>query len=205
MHRSIGYFGIIILLLVACTPTTVSPTVTTPDATDAPALKPVTPNPTQERVFTNDTEDSTITKDLATGSEAENDERQDNASSHADVDMGEAVFIYERAGGLKGIGPSIITWTMYSDGRVISSDGRSWQLPPNDITALVDSIMALGFAGFETSYIPEDTCCDRATHTITIRQGDGIYKVSILDDAAAPADLYEVLNIIGEFLIALPT
>lgn len=210
MHKSIGYFGIIILLLTACAPTTVSPTTMPPttvslNATDAPALKPVTPNPTQERVFTNDTEDAIITKDLPTGSEAESDERQDNARSHADIVMGEAVFIYERAGGLKGIGPSIITWTMYSDGRVISSDGRSWQLPPNNITALVDSIMALGFADFEASYIPEDTCCDRATHTITIRQGDAVYKVSILDDADAPDELYQMLDLIGEFLITLPT
>ena len=103
-----------------------------------------------------------------------------------------------------GIGPSIITWTMFADGRVGSSDGRSWHVPPEEITTLVDSIMALGFADFEDSYIPKDTCCDRATHTITIYQNGEVYQASVLDSADAPAELYQTLDLIGEFLIALP-
>ncbi|MCZ7670406.1 MAG: hypothetical protein M5U34_26220 [Chloroflexi bacterium] len=115
------------------------------------------------------------------------------------------VLTYERAGGLKGIGPGVIFWTLYADGTVMDSDCRSWQLPPAEITALVDSIMALGFADFEASYIPEDTCCDRATHTITIYQDGEVYQVSVLDAADAPDELYQALDLIGEFLMVLPT
>ncbi len=192
---------IIILLcgLAACAPTTAAPAppTSTTDATTAPALNPVTATP--ERILTPDPDIATKTAPSAeqTESEAQNGS---TASHPSDI-----VLTYERAGGLKGIGPGVIFWTLYADGTVMDSDGRSWQLPPAEITALVDSIMALGFADFEASYIPEDTCCDRATHTITIYQDGEVYQVSVLDAADAPDELYQALDLISEFLMALPT
>lgn len=194
---------IFILLLAACAPTTLPATTptTTADSATAPALNPVTP--TQERLFATDPAD---TKELPANSDAESQEPNINDANQPQIDIDEAVLVYERAGGRKGIGPSIVTWTMYPDGRVVSSDGRSWQILPDDITTLVDNIMDLGFADFKASYVPKDTCCDRATHTITIQQGDEIYQVSVLDSTeGVPAELYQTLDIIGEFLVALPT
>ncbi|MFO7678801.1 MAG: hypothetical protein R6X34_02015 [Chloroflexota bacterium] len=205
-HLAVYWLWLLPLLwLAACAPTTQPSATPEPDeitavATTAPALNPVTPTP--ENVFT---ADPTAAKPTPADDQIENQETNGDADSRADVEKEEVAMVYERAGGLKGIGPSDISWTFYADGRVVSSDGRSWQLPPEEITALVDGIMALGFAGFEASYIPQDTCCDRATHTITLYQNGEVYQVSVLDDADAPASLYQAIDLISEFLIALPT
>ena len=202
MNRYVYCFAIIILLLTACSPTTMPQTAVAPTTDDSPsALNPVTPTP--ERVFATA---PAVTKETPANSDAEAHEANSEMSDHSMAEMDNAVLIYERAGGLKGIGPSITTWTMYSDGRVITSDGRSWQVDPTEITTLIENIMALGFADFAPSYIPKDTCCDRATHTITLRQDDKIYQISVLDSTEdVPAEVYQAIDIIGEFLVALPT
>jgi hypothetical protein len=191
---------IILFTLAACTPTTTPESVLSATPTEVPALNPVTATP--EKLFAPDPDATKAPVDV---DQTEGDAANSQGNSNADTYNSEVVLVYERAGGLKGIGPGIVTWTMYADGRVDSSDGRSWQVPSEDITTLADSIMAFGFAEFEESYIPKDTCCDRATHTITIYQDGKVYQVSVLDSADAPAELYQALDLIGKFLIALPT
>lgn len=200
MNRTVWYFGLVVLLLSACSPTTMPQTAVPPNTADnAPALNPVTPTP--ESVFSSET---AVTRKPPIDDDAETDEANSEASSRTTSEMGEAVLIYERAGGLKGIGPGIITWTMYPDGRVVSSDSRSWQVDPTEITTLIKSIMALGFADFAPSYIPKDTCCDRATHTITIHQDDEVHQVSVLDSTEdVPAEVYQAVDSIGEFIANL--
>ena len=197
---------ILLLFLVACTPTTSEsiPATTAPTTTEVPVLNPVTP--TTEIHFTPNPD---ATKPPGGADQTENDEADSGivgeTDSRSDTHNSGAVLVYERAGGLMGIGSSIISWTMFADGRVESSDGRSWQVSPENITTLVDSIMALGFADFEASYIPQNTCCDHATHTINIYQDGEVYKVTVIDSTDAPAELYQAIDLIGEFLIALPT
>ena len=116
-----------------------------------------------------------------------------------------AVMLYERAGGLKSIGPTEWSWRFYADGRIVGSDGREWQAPPEEIEKLVDDVLALGFTEFEASYIPEDTCCDRVTHTLTVHDGDQVYTVTVLDDADAPPELFQAAEMVNNYLMALPT
>lgn len=127
------------------------------------------------------------------------------AESKTEIMPDGAVLVYERSGGLKGIGPSEFSWTFYADGRIVGSDGREWQVPPEEIEKLVDDIMNLGFAEFEASYIPEDTCCDRVTHTLTVQDEGQVYTVSVLDGAEAPAELFQAADMANNYLMALPT
>lgn len=204
-HAAYWLWLLPLLWLAACTPTT-QPAASNTSATEtavsptAPALNPVTP--TTEKVFT---ADPTAAKPTLAGGGLESQETGSDADSRADLTKEEILLTYERAGGLKGIHSNVNHWTFYANGQVVSSNGRSWLLPPEDITTLADSIMALGFANFEASYIPKDTCCDRATHTITLYQDGEMYQVSVLDDADAPAELYQVIDLISDFLITLPT
>ncbi|NJN54333.1 MAG: hypothetical protein HC804_05970 [Anaerolineae bacterium] len=122
-----------------------------------------------------------------------------------EVDLQGALMLYEREGGLKGIGPSERNWRFYADGRIVGSDGREWQVLPAEIEKLIDDVMTLGFADFEASYIPEDTCCDRITHTLTVQQDGQIYTVSILELADAPAELFQAVDLVNNYLLALPT
>ncbi len=116
-----------------------------------------------------------------------------------------AILLYERAGGLKSVGPTEWSWRFYADGRIVGSDGREWQVPPAEIEKLVDDVLALGFTEFQASYIPEDTCCDRVTHTLTVQDGEQAYTVTVLDGADAPAELFEAVEMVNGYLLALPT
>jgi hypothetical protein len=123
----------------------------------------------------------------------------------AEANLEGAVLLYERTGGLKGIGPSEWNWRFYADGRIVGSDGREWQVPPTEVEKLVNDLLALGFADFEASYIPEDTCCDRITHTLTVQQDGQVYQVSVLELAEAPAELFQAVDMVNNYLLALPT
>ncbi|NHZ71819.1 MAG: hypothetical protein GWP17_01885 [Aquificales bacterium] len=199
MNGSIWCFGVIILLLTACAPTTLPPTMApTTNAADAPALNPVTP--TQESEF--DT-DPAATKDQPANSETESYETNSEVDGRAHVDMGEAVLIYERAEGKKGIGPSVHEWRFYGDGRIVGSDGNAWQVDPKTIESLVNEIATSGFAQLDNSYIPEDTCCDRATFVITMQAAGQTHTVETLEDADMPQSLEDNLQKINNFLMAL--
>jgi hypothetical protein len=125
----------------------------------------------------------------------------DETSSRAEV--ASAVLIYERSGGLRGIGPGVQEWRLYGDGRIEGSDGNSWQAEPEAVQELVGSILDTSFTSLEPSYIPEDTCCDRATHRITIQTGEDTYTVETLDGANMPESLSENLEAINLFLMDL--
>jgi hypothetical protein len=126
--------------------------------------------------------------------------------SKPEVNLDDAVMIYERAGGLKGFGPASHSWTFYADGRIVGSDGREWLVPPEEVARLVDEVLALGFTEFEASYLPEDTCCDRVTHTLIIKDDDEqVYTVSVLDGADAPPELFTAVEMVNSYLMALST
>ncbi len=171
---------IFIIWLVACTPATTPPG-------DEPIYQTAEP-----------TEAATKEAPAATSAPA--------AESKPETMSEGAVMIYQRAGGLKGIGASEFSWTFYADGRIVGNDGREWQVSPEEVQKLVDDVMALGFAEFEVSYIPEDTCCDRVTHTLTVKDDDGqVYTVSVLDGADAPPELFTAVDMVNSYLMALPT
>ena len=200
---------LIALVLAACTTTTTTPdttnTAVSPEQTAVPALNPVTPTP--EKVFTTAVSATaaadaaarpTATKPAPLATDAATD-------SQAGVLSEGAVLAFERAGGLKGIGPGKISWLFYPDGRVTSSDGRSWQVAPEKVADLIANLSALDFATFQASYAPTDTCCDRVTYTMTVQVGEMVYETAVMEGADAPQELFQAVDLINQFLLELPT
>lgn len=174
------------------------------------ALRPVTRNAAE---IANAPEDTTTdvkadqTPAVATGEAIEETAvfPGDDLMSQANMEAADIVLIYQRAGGLKGIGPSQYVWTFYADGRITSSDGRSWEVAPEAISNLTGDMKSLGFLELDKNYVPEDTCCDRAFHTISFNDGDQVYTVATLDGADMPESLLNILDDINEYLMSLPT
>jgi hypothetical protein len=93
---------------------------------------------------------------------------------------------YQRAGGIGGFDE---TWIFYADGRVAHTGrgaGSDRQLTPDQVAALVGAVRAANFAALNESYIPQDTCCDRFAHTLTITLDGQTKTVRTLD--AAPGE-----------------
>ena len=139
----------------------------------------------------------------APGSSTNTTETEEADASVSRTDEEEPVIIYEREGGLKGIGPSQYVWRIYADGRVTSSQDQSWQVAPEEIADLLTSLNIASFRDLNTNYVPEDTCCDRAQHTITIQADGQTYKFTTLDGVDMPDALTNALDTINTFLMDL--
>lgn len=194
----IFFWGIISMALAACT--AVSPTPSgegngssLTKQTAVPALARVTSTPIPSPIATMET---------VLGNATSQDEA---SSSHNEVKIGDALLVYERTGGMMGIGSNDQTWHFYGDGRVTVSDGRSWQVDSQKITTLVNDILALGFTDFADSYMPQDTCCDRFTYTLIIKEGDQVYQTTTMDGADGPPELFQAIDLINQFILTLPT
>ncbi|HXV98362.1 MAG TPA: hypothetical protein VEC93_08055 [Anaerolineae bacterium] len=113
----------------------------------------------------------------------------------------EAVLIYQRSGGIADIAEA---WSVYPNGRVVASDGREWQVKPQQVEQLLHNIEALGFFELKDNYVPKDTCCDRFTHQLTVRRDNEIHTITTLDAAPdAPAELQTILTEVYNFFANL--
>ncbi len=107
----------------------------------------------------------------------------------------DAAVVYRRSGGLTGRSQ---TWAIYLDGRIMAPTGQVRQVTPAQVTELMKKIEALGFFAMEDRYMPQNTCCDRFTHTLTVRRGGQAKTVTTLDATPnAPAELWEAINAVA--------
>ncbi len=114
---------------------------------------------------------------------------------------GEAAIVYRRSGGFAGVSEQ---WTIYPDGRITASDGRAWQVKPEQVEQLVDDIQTLGFFEMKGRYVPLNTCCDRFTYEITVRTGGRVHTVVTIDAAPdAPVALWQALEKVSNLLVDL--
>jgi hypothetical protein len=112
--------------------------------------------------------------------------------------MGEAIVIYRRSGGFAGVSEQ---WTIYPDGRITASDGRTGQVTVQQVEQLLSDIEALGFFELDSRYMPANTCCDRFTYEITARRGDRMHTVTTMDGTPnTPAELQQVITEISRLL-----
>jgi len=134
-------------------------------------------------------------------------ETDESVTSKAGLNLNEAadeaVLIYKRSGGKMGIGPTFFEWRFYANGRVEVSDGRVYQMTPEEVNDLLKSITVQDFFALKADYTPEDTCCDRAAHEITVQQDGRVYQVTTLDGANNPPELDTALQSIDNVLAAL--
>lgn len=107
----------------------------------------------------------------------------------------EIAIVYMRSGGIANL---MDEWTVYTDGRVASSDGTARQATPGEVAQLLGEIEALGFFEMNPRYLPRDACCDRFTYSITVRSNGREHTVTTLDAVPdAPPALWQIIEQIG--------
>jgi hypothetical protein len=112
--------------------------------------------------------------------------------------VSDAVVIYGRSGGFAGLQQE---WTIYPDGRIEFPDGSQKQVDAAQAQALFDTIQTANFQSLNAAYLPEDTCCDLFTYTVTLQTGDEKYTVTTMDEAPdVPIELTAVLQTINQLI-----
>jgi len=106
-------------------------------------------------------------------------------------EVGGAVLIYERSGGLKGEMTKI---TFYADGRVESQDGTVTTVEASQVLGLLRDIEALGFFDLEDSYGKFSPCNDCFTHTVTVITSDRSKTVTAKDGNEAPQEFWSIVS-----------
>ncbi|MCB8966636.1 MAG: hypothetical protein H6660_07040 [Ardenticatenaceae bacterium] len=216
MKKMIMTWIVLLLVLAACGAEETAVTDTSSGsasatATSGPALRPVT----REASGTSDTPTKEATPEASNETtDTNSQDAEPNAANTVDIagilfqvmdktemDAADVALVYQRAGGLAGISANEYMWTFYTDGRVISSDGRSWEIAPEVISNLVGDMKNLGFFGLDENYIPEDTCCDRVFYAITLNTDEQAYTVFTLDGVDMPSALSNSIDEINELLV----
>ncbi len=114
----------------------------------------------------------------------------------------QVVIIYERSGGIAGMSQR---WLIYSDGSVVDAQGRGIQVDAQEIYALVTRITNAGFFSWAEAYMPEDPCCDRYTHVLTVTANGKTHRVEVLDGTpGAPQELWIVLEDVQQLVQRIP-
>lgn len=107
-----------------------------------------------------------------------------------------AVIIYQRSGGIAGMSER---WVVYPDGRVLQPDGQIRHVPPEQVSTLLRKIESLGFFDMNDEYLPQNPCCDRFTHTLTVRRDNQRKHVTTLDATpGTPAALWEAIDAVTQ-------
>jgi hypothetical protein len=112
----------------------------------------------------------------------------------SDDKLGGAVIVYQKSGGFTGITEE---WTIFPDGRIVSSDGVEYVLGEEKVTTLLYEIDNLGF--FEISGPGQllSDCRDCFTYRITVSSGGRTKSINYVDDQADPTDpIWETINLI---------
>lgn len=112
----------------------------------------------------------------------------------------EPVIVFERSGGITG---RTETWSIYGSGRVVTGTGETYQVTPEAVSQLYSGLQLLDFSALQQNYIPEDTCCDRYTYTLTVQSEGEPRQVTFLEEAEAPDVLWQSLESVQNFVASL--
>lgn len=122
------------------------------------------------------------------------------ASAGADK-LGGAVIVFHRTGGVAGVDD---LWSIYPDGRVVSSKGEEQTIQAEQVTALLAAIEALGFFDMKDSYGRLSQCKDCFTYELTVSSGGKVKSITTVENASdAPPELGQVLEKINTLLTGL--
>lgn len=112
-----------------------------------------------------------------------------------------ATIVFRRSGGFAGVDEE---WTIYSDGRITSTDGGAWRVTPDQVEPLAEQIDKSGFFELDGKYLPLDTCCDRFTYQVSVNMGDKANSVTTIDAApGVPPELWEIIGELNTLLTSL--
>lgn len=115
------------------------------------------------------------------------------------LDNSRLLIIFSRSGGLAGVDEE---WRIYADGRINDKLGQKLQVSATTVDRLWFSIRDSGFFAFAETYLPKDSCCDRFTYVITVRDGDNEHTVTTIDQApSAPQELFDIIQSLNTLLV----
>jgi hypothetical protein len=108
---------------------------------------------------------------------------------------------YQRIGGIGGFDE---TWVIEGNGRVTHTGrgaGADRQLTPDQMAQLLRAIRTAEMTSLDESYIPQNTCCDRFTHVLTMTLDGQTKTVRTLDGTPdEPAVLTDLLTTLTNLL-----
>ena len=96
--------------------------------------------------------------------------------------------LFKRTGGIAGLNEE---WLLFTDGRIETNSPTSPTLSADQVSQLLNSLDAAGFFTLDSTYLPEDSCCDRFLYQITAVQGSTYHTVTTLE---ATPDMPEALQ-----------
>ena len=96
--------------------------------------------------------------------------------------------IFKRSGGIAGLNEA---WTIFTDGRVETNSPTQPNLSAEEVAQLLENLASSGFFELNSSYLPEDTCCDRFLYELTAVQDNTIHTVKTIE---ATPDMPEALQ-----------
>ncbi len=108
--------------------------------------------------------------------------------------------VFKRSGGLAGLNEQ---WTVFTNGRIETNTTIEPQLSDEQVSQLLSSLESAGFFELDTTYLPEDTCCDRYLYEITAVQDTTFHSVTTLENTPdMPEALQQSLRLIQNLLLA---
>ncbi|MCB9420937.1 MAG: hypothetical protein H6667_14130 [Ardenticatenaceae bacterium] len=110
----------------------------------------------------------------------------------------ETVIVYGSSGGFAGLQQE---WTIHTNGQIDFPDGSQKQADSEQVLTVFDAVQAANFQSLNTSYLPEDTCCDLFTYTVTVQTGSEAHTITTMDNAPdVPDGLTAVLQTLDELI-----
>jgi hypothetical protein len=101
------------------------------------------------------------------------------------------VIQFQRSGGLAGVMES---WLIYSDGRVVSNQGKTVSVTSQQVSELLQKIEQLGFFALPARYMPLNKCCDLFEYTLSVQMAEKTHQVVFYDfDPEVPQALWEIM------------
>jgi hypothetical protein len=174
------------------TPDLAAPAGTTPDPAASPVADPAEPKTGQPGPTPAARETPVFTSPPA-----------DPVIAGLELELDGAVLAFERTGGKMGIGPAEHIWRFYEDGRVVGSDGYTFDIGPDAVAQLLAAIEAQGFFELDKLYHPADDCCDLVTYVVAMELDGRSHQVIYTETAEAPAALPAIIQQLNDLLMGL--
>lgn len=113
----------------------------------------------------------------------------------------DAVIIYEKSGGLHGGSEyAEATWTIYADGRIVSSRGEVKRTDASYVDDIVTKIRVAKLDRMAPNRAMQSGG-DQANSKLTIRQGNGLLKVRGVDGSpGVPTQYFEIIDQLEELI-----
>ena len=108
--------------------------------------------------------------------------------------------IFKRSGGIAGANEE---WVIFTDGRIQTNTSIQPELSAEAVSQLLNSLDSAGFFELNTTYLPEDTGCDRFLYEITAVQNSTFHTVTTLENTPdMPEPLQQSLRLLQTALFA---